>query len=256
MSIELSCAGRTDVGVERDHNEDAIHVGSGNQLFIVADGMGGHSSGDVASSLAIETIASAFSDTPLRMDWPYRGRGGKSERLNKLKTSIKLANRKIFNSSEQQGSEDRDRMGTTVVALHADHKRIYTAYVGDSRIYRFRDRQLVQVSDDHSLLNDYKQMKGLADNEVQNFPYKNVIVRALGMDRDVSVDTHYESPNNGDIYLLCSDGLNDEVSDDDIADILDTHTDLETAADMLIEAARDSGGKDNISVVLVSVETT
>jgi PPM family protein phosphatase len=141
-------------------------------------------------------------------------------------------------------------MGTTVVALFAVEDGVYIAHVGDSRVYRMRDTKLEQLTEDHSLLNDYIKMKRLTPEEIANFPHKNVIVRALGMKETVKVDTRLEQPRAGDLYLLCSDGLSGPVQDSTMLEILLSASDLKTAASRLIAKANENGGPDNISVVL------
>ena len=141
-------------------------------------------------------------------------------------------------------------MGTTIVALFVTQQGVYLAHVGDSRIYRLRDGVLEQLTEDHSLLNDYKKMKHLTDEEIANFPHKNVIVRALGMKETVKVDTRFEEPRLGDIMVLCSDGLAGPVSDEDIQAILMSSPDLKTATQRLIDRANENGGPDNVTCVL------
>jgi protein phosphatase len=141
-------------------------------------------------------------------------------------------------------------MGTTIVALFAVEDGVYIAHVGDSRIYRMRDGKLEQLTEDHSLLNDYIKMKRLTPEEIANFPHKNVIVRALGMKDTVKVDTRLEQPRGSDVYLLCSDGLSGPVSDPDLLDVLLGASDLKAAASRLVTRANENGGPDNITVVL------
>jgi protein phosphatase len=167
---------------------------------------------------------------------------------NRLITGIKLANLRIYESAQR---DPRQRgMGTTIVALFAVEDGVYLAHVGDSRVYRMRDGKLEQLTEDHSLLNDYIKMKRLTPEEIANFPHKNVIVRALGMKDTVKVDTRLEQPRAGDTYLLCSDGLSGPVTDPDMAEILIGANDLKTAASRLIAKANENGGPDNITVVL------
>jgi protein phosphatase len=167
---------------------------------------------------------------------------------NRLITGIKLANLRIYESAQR---DPRQRgMGTTIVSLFAVEDGVYIAHVGDSRVYRMREGKLEQLTEDHSLLNDYIKMKRLTPEEIANFPHKNVIVRALGMKDTVKVDTRLEQPRAGDIYLLCSDGLSGPVTDPDMADILLETKDLKTAASRLITKGNENGGPDNITVVL------
>ena len=167
---------------------------------------------------------------------------------NRLITGIKLANLRIYESAQR---DPRQRgMGTTLVTMFAVEDGVYIAHVGDSRVYRIRDGKIEQLTEDHSLLNDYIKMKRLTPEEIANFPHKNVIVRALGMKDTVKVDTRFEQPRAGDLYLLCSDGLSGPVDDPTMCDVCITTPDLKTAASTLIEKANANGGPDNITVVL------
>jgi protein phosphatase len=141
-------------------------------------------------------------------------------------------------------------MGTTIVSLFAVEDGVYVAHVGDSRVYRIRDEAIEQLTEDHSLLNDYIKMKRLTPEEIANFPHKNVIVRALGMKDTVKVDTRLEQPRVNDLYLLCSDGLSGPVTDPDLLDIVTSAPDLRTATSRLVARANENGGPDNITVVL------
>ena len=143
-----------------------------------------------------------------------------------------------------------DGMGTTIVATLFLDDKVVIGHVGDSRVYRWRDGHLTQLTEDHSLLNDYIKMKRLTPEEIANFPHKNVIVRALGMKDTVKVDTRLEQPRAGDIYLLCSDGLSGPVQDQEMLEILVGANDLKTAASRLIAKGNENGGPDNITVVL------
>ena len=141
-------------------------------------------------------------------------------------------------------------MGTTLVVMFAVEDGVYVAHVGDSRTYRVRDGHIEQLTEDHSLLNDYIKMKRLTPEEIANFPHKNVIVRALGMKDTVKVDTRFETPRANDVYLLCSDGLSGPVEDPELLSIITETADLKQAASKLIERANENGGPDNITVIL------
>ena len=212
--------------------------------------MGGHASGEVASKLAIETIKEFFemtSDDPERT-WPYKMDKAKGYEENRLITAIKLANLRIFEHAQKDAKQRG--MGTTIVTIFTVENGVYCAHVGDSRVYRIRQKKIEQVTEDHSLLNDYIKMKHLTAEEIANFPHKNVIVRALGMKETVKVDTRFETPMVGDSYLLCSDGLCGPVTDEDILAIVVGSSDIKTAARRLIEKANENGGPDNITAVL------
>ena len=145
-------------------------------------------------------------------------------------------------------------MGTTCVGLYFLDDTVIIGHVGDSRCYRLRDRELEQLTEDHSLINDYIKMKRVTPEEAENWPHKNVIVRALGMKESVQVDIITERPRVGDCYVMCSDGLSGMIRDDQIAHIVDNERDLDTAVERLIDGANEEGGIDNISVVLARVE--
>src|SRR5215813_12218792 len=206
-------------------------------LYVVADGMGGHASGEIASKMAVDTLHEFFTataDDPERT-WPYKMDRSKGYEENRLVTGIKLCNLRIYEQA-QRNAKQRG-MGTTLAALFAVEDGIYVAHVGDSRVYRIREGKLEQLTEDHSLLNDYKKMKRFTPQEIANFPHKNVIVRALGMKDTVKVDTRYDAPMARDTILLCSDGLSGPVPDDRMLDIIGSANDLPSATRRLIEAA-------------------
>jgi serine/threonine protein phosphatase PrpC len=248
--LRIEVAGETNVGMKRTHNEDNFSIIEESGLYIVADGMGGHASGEIASKMAVDAMREFFALTandPERT-WPYKMDRSKGYEENRLITGIKLANLRIFESSQR---DPRQRgMGTTIVALFAVENGVYLAHVGDSRVYRMREGKFEQLTEDHSLLNDYIKMKRLTAEEIANFPHKNVIVRALGMKDTVKVDTRLEQPRAGDVYLLCSDGLSGPVAEPEMLDALSGTDDLKTAASRLIARANENGGPDNITVVL------
>ena len=249
--IPVEYAGETNVGLKRTHNEDNFAVFEEENLYIVADGMGGHASGEVASQMAVETLRDFFRATAEDPEttWPYKMDKSRRYEENRLIVGVKLANLRIFETAQR---DPRYRgMGTTLVSLFFVDGGSYLSHVGDSRIYRIRDREMEQLTEDHSLLNDYIKMKKLSQEEIDNFPHKNVIVRALGMKDVVKVDLLHEKPKAGDIYLLCSDGLSGMCSDDELLQhVNDCNGDLTKACHSLIDAANSHGGIDNITVVL------
>ena len=252
--MNIQFAGKTDVGMKRDHNEDNLRLVPREKLFLVADGMGGHASGEVASSIAVESIGQFFADTGKdpEVTWPYKAQRENDFEENRLIAAVKLANLRIFEKAE---SEMRYRgMGTTLVSLQIAGERALVGHVGDSRVYRVRAGEIAQLTEDHSLLNDYKKMTNLTPEEEKNFPHKNIIVRALGMKETVKVDLLQDDPKVEDIYLLCSDGLSGEDEDDELlAIVLEHDSDLNAACDHLIRAACEHGGRDNVTAVLVQI---
>ena len=244
-------AGETNVGMKRNHNEDNFAVLDEDHLYIVADGMGGHASGEVASKMAIDTLREFFKATSADPEatWPYKMDKSRGYEENRLITGIKLANLRIYEAAQRDPK--LRGMGTTIVSILVVDDGVLVGHVGDSRVYRLRDAKLEQLTEDHSLLNDYIKMKRLTDEEIANFPHKNVIVRALGMKDSVKVDTMLDGPKPGDVYILCSDGLSGPVSDEELREISTASiNDLKGACAKLIERANANGGPDNITVVM------
>ena len=249
--MKLRYAGMTHVGMKRAHNEDNLALIPEESLYIVADGMGGHASGEVASQMAVETIMNFFRMTTRDEDvtWPYKEEPGLRYDENRLITAIKFGNQRIYEAALREGRFKG--MGTTIVAAFFTKGGAYLGHVGDSRAYRIRKGTIEQLTSDHSLLNDYIRANRLTKDEIQNFPHKNVIVRALGMKDDVEVDIARVEPEVGDIFLLCSDGLSSMVDDEHILRIVSRESELERASKSLVDAANDAGGSDNVTVALV-----
>jgi len=269
-------AGLTDLGRKRTGNEDNCFPKKFEQfdrefpLVCVADGMGGHSSGEVASEIAVEELVEFFRMTAKDQDatWPYKMDRARNYEENRLATGIKLANMRIH---ERSSADPKLRgMGTTVVSVYFSGTTAYVGHVGDSRVYQFSRGELKQVTEDHSLLNDYLKSKKLTPEEIEAFPHKNVIVRALGMKDTVQVDVVRVEPQDGDIFLLCSDGLSGMVPDPLIRSTLaalsppsspnaneeERWARLEGACKQLIDLANANGGLDNVTCVLAQVFST
>ena len=206
-AMKVRFSGETHIGMKRQHNEDSLFLPDDERLCIVADGMGGHASGEVASKMAVETVAEHFRNTreDAEITWPYRLDPGDRYEGTRLINGIQLANLKIYERA--QNDEGCRGMGTTIVAALFCDDRVVVGHVGDSRVYRLRDGKLTQLTEDHSLLNDYIKMKRMSEEEIGKFAHKNVIVRALGMKESVQVDTMADAFKIGDTYLMCSDGL-------------------------------------------------
>lgn len=255
MGFRAIAAGMSDVGLQREHNEDSFIVLKEYDLFVVADGMGGHRAGDVASKLATDTISEFFRSTAAEdVTWPFHFDQNLSEEENRLLTGIRVANKQIFDRSTR--SRECHGMGTTVVgAMYSPRRnRMYIGHVGDSRCYRVRRGGIQQLTRDHSLINDYLQaMPDLSEEQKNELP-KNVITRALGMQDQVVVDLQHDEPLEGDVYVLCSDGLSGMISDDEIQHILTEHSDLREACKKLIVQANEHGGEDNITAVIIRIE--
>jgi len=255
--MNFTAAGLSDVGLQREHNEDSYCILSEHRLFVVADGMGGHRAGDVASHMATTEMTAFFDATSVDgegVDWPSEENSRLTPEQSRLVSSVKLANQRIFQASV--GNRSVQGMGTTVVgALYTrEDGKIHIAHVGDSRAYRVRAGDITQVTRDHSLLNDYLLvMPNLTDAQRERLP-SNVITRALGMQDSVAVDLHFEDVEPGDVYVLCSDGLNGMVNDDRILDIVhNAGADVEMAARALVAQANQNGGEDNTTVVVIRI---
>lgn len=243
-------AGRTDAGRMRANNEDAFAIAPAFGLAVLSDGMGGHLAGEVASGMAVDLIRHHVFDCLLRApkgkQHPETGRYQETECLAQ---ALDIANHAIFELSH--GRPEYEGMGATVVVAVFFDDKLGVAHVGDSRVYRLRHGQLQQLTVDHSVVQEMLD-RGLISAEDARLSYnKNIITRALGTQREVAPDVREEPVEAGDVYLLCSDGLTDVLSDADIAAIIAAHDDLQTAVDRLVDAANERGGPDNITVVLV-----
>jgi PPM family protein phosphatase len=229
-------AGLTDVGRQREANEDNLVLAT--PVFAVADGMGGARAGEVASQIAAE----AFRDRRDPSQPPER----------QLEQIAQEANRRIYELALRDQS--RRGMGTTLTATLLDGDCVSVGHVGDSRAYRLRDGELKQLTQDHSLVAELERSGQLTPEAAEHHPQRSIITRALGPEREVEVDTHTHPARDGDVYLLCSDGLTGMISDDELATLVRAAPSLESAAEALVRAANQSGGKDNITVVLFRLE--
>jgi PPM family protein phosphatase len=254
--MKIRYVAKTDVGMKRNHNEDYFGLLEEEQLFIVADGMGGHSSGEVASKMATESLIEFFkySRTDEDATWPFKMDPNISYAENRIITGIKLSNFKIFQS--QATNSKHKGMGTTIVTFQVLGDMLLVGHVGDSRAYRCRNKKFEQVTLDHSLLEEYKAAKkDITEEELRNFPHKNVITRALGMREKVKVDAKLIKIEPGDLYLLCSDGLSGMIEDPDMEKIINEEPDnLELLISNLINTANKNGGTDNITSVILKFE--
>ncbi len=217
--------------------------------------MGGHQAGDVASKMAVDTIAAFFEATQQEdATWPFPADPHLTMAENRLCSSIKMANKQIFDLA--CSNRALQGMGTTIVGItfNLQDQIAYVAHVGDSRAYRLRDGELSQMTRDHSLVNDYLNMMPDMPAEAMEVVPKNVITRALGMQDSVVVDLGREKVQAGDRYLLCTDGLSSQVSDEQLLEYLsDTSIKPDACVDRLIQAANDAGGDDNVTALIVDL---
>lgn len=240
--VNLEYAQLSDKGVVRNFNEDSVLCDREHGIFILADGMGGYKAGDVASSMATAIIHDVLLKTG--------DAGTDADYEADLSKAVNLANRSIFRTASM--NRDYEKMGSTVVTLQLHDHVASIAHVGDSRLYRWRDGQLQQLTRDHSLLQEQITLGLISAEEARLSHNRNLVTRALGAEESVAVETQRVPVEEGDVFLLCSDGLNDLVNDEDIQLALSSlHMHLPLAAKILIQMANDNGGHDNVSVILV-----
>jgi protein phosphatase len=249
--VRIRYAAKTDVGMKRGHNEDYFALIEDEQVFMVADGMGGHACGEVASQMSAQIMGEFYKySRDADATWPYRYDHSLSYVENRLVAAVRLANLRIFQKS--QSEPNLRGMGTTIVGSLINGDQFVVAHVGDSRAYLLRNGSISQITRDHSLLEDYKDARpDMTEEEAAAFPHKNVITRALGMRDTVVVDVNRVAISDGDRFLLCSDGLSGMLTDPEMHDILASHEDLEAGVDALIGAANTAGGTDNITAMVI-----
>jgi PPM family protein phosphatase len=240
--MKLNFSYRTDIGCVRDKNEDSVLVEPEQGLFVVADGMGGHRAGEVASEMACQIIKKSLQENI----------GSKTSAEQLLKSAVAEANQAIHAKSSSE--PEHEGMGTTIDVLWFDQEeQAHWAHVGDSRIYRQRDGHLKQLTEDHSLLNHYLKTGVLTPEEAHQNPIRHVILQALGTAEAVDIQTGAVDVETGDLFLLCSDGLTDVLRDPEIVEIIARGKDLEQVAEQAIEAVKEKGGPDNISAIWIEV---
>jgi protein phosphatase len=237
--MNLRAAALTDVGLRRRVNEDRCALAADLGLYLVADGMGGHTAGQLASELAAEAAVATLRTL---ID-------ASASLTEKLRYSVSAANREILSTA--QAKPELAGMGTTLVALLAGPDRIALAHVGDSRAYLIRGGRIRQLTDDHSLVAELVRRQEISEHAARGHPHRHVLTRALGVRRSVEADLAELTPAVDDTFVLCSDGLTSHVQDDEIAASVMSAEDLEGACDRLVDMANARGGEDNITVVLV-----
>ena len=244
---DLQITGVTDPGRVREQNEDNIAMAPEAGLGVVADGMGGHRAGEVASRLAVDTIRQHIVQVLADADV------GDNIEVQAVREAILLANREIYEHAH--ANPDYAGMGSTVVVALFYGDKLCVGHVGDSRLYRFRDTILEQVTEDHSVVQELISRGLVTAEEARHTVGKNLVTRALGIDPVVEADISEHDVYDDDLYLLCSDGVNDVLADGDIELMLTEHgRNLETTARQMVNTANERGGPDNISVILVRVQ--
>ncbi|GAB1541286.1 Stp1/IreP family PP2C-type Ser/Thr phosphatase [Scytonema sp. NUACC21] len=241
--MKINSTGKSDPGLIRSNNQDAYYIDPEGRFFIVADGMGGHAGGEQASRIATQEIQSY-----LTLNWSS---SKSSEQL--LEEALLKANEGILR--DQQNHPERGDMGTTVVTIMFRNSELpWCAHVGDSRLYRFRESQLEQITEDHTWVARALKMGDITAEEARVHPFRHVLSRCLGREDLHQVDIKQVDIKAGDRFLLCSDGLTEELADQVIASYLQENSLPDKAAYSLIESAKEHGGHDNITVVIVTVD--
>jgi PPM family protein phosphatase len=251
--LQISSGGATHVGMVRTNNEDCYRILSALNLFVLADGMGGEAHGEVASSLAVETVVKHCLEAEQKDSAQASGeaKAGLSAKSRRILSAIDLANQRVFQSAEQH--PEQQGMGATLTAAWIDGAQLSVGHVGDSRLYLLRTGQLQQLTSDHSLVAEQVRRGILTASEAEQSNLQSVLLRALGTQPEVEVDVEQVALFPGDVLLLCSDGLTRMVTEPEIAGTLQAEPDPQRAADKLVELANDSGGVDNVTVIVVSM---
>ena len=254
--MQLSWAVRTDPGLRRTSNEDSFCTRPDLGLFIVADGMGGHAAGEVASRVAVDTIETFITETAgadKNRTWPFPFEPAVSLEGNRLKAAFRLANRQIANAMAD--SADLRGMATTASAVLAGAHSACIAHVGDSRVYALLEGTLRQITDDHSWVEEQVRAGTMTSSAARQHPWRNVVTRALSGGSDPEIDTVELTPHLGERLLLCSDGLSGVVAHEVIEQILsDPALTLEQICDRLVTVANEGGGPDNVTVLVIQID--
>jgi serine/threonine protein phosphatase PrpC len=253
--IRVSSAVASHPGLRREENEDSYCVRPDLGLYIVADGMGGHAAGEVASRLAIDAIEAFIADTKatdVQRTWPFPYDPTLSLDGNRLKAALRLANRRIGHAVDRDAS--LKGMATTAASLLVGPEGITVAHVGDSRVYRSRHGAIEQVTDDHSWVSEQVKAGSLSEADAKVHPWRNVVTRALAGGEDPEVDVARVQADQGDVLMICSDGLSGVVSNDACQSIISSSPSLDDACRRLIDAANEAGGPDNITVALLKID--
>ncbi len=250
--MKIHSAGLTDVGKKRDNNEDTFYTDDQVGLYIVADGMGGHRAGEVASNTVVSSVKDymeAFHTSPVAKETKE---GNMSPAATAVCHSIELANRVVYQLSQDQGSYKG--MGSTAAVVYVYGDTLITANVGDSRIYLIRTDGIEQLTQDHTLLAEHMRKNPNWDPNTASIPMKHILVRAVGIHETVETDVYELQPLPGDVILMCSDGLTDMLSDEEIHEAVLQGGALEEICDRLVYMANERGGLDNITTVLLLLQ--
>jgi protein phosphatase len=253
--VRITCQALSDVGRKRKGNEDALFLNEQQRLYVVADGMGGHAAGEVASRVAVDAIAEFVELTGGNQEitWPFGLDDSISYEGNRLKTAVRHANSRVLEATRE--SAEYEGMATTVAAVLVDGDVANLAHVGDSRIYVWSEGEIQLLTRDHSWVNEQIENGAISPEQARSHPLRNVVTRALGGRPDLVVDIQSRRMATGDMLLLCSDGLTTMVPDDEIGRVLgESKGDVSDAVKSLVGLANERGGEDNITVVLLKFE--
>jgi PPM family protein phosphatase len=249
--IEFRASGLTDVGRARKHNEDCYEIDRDSRLFVVADGMGGHSHGEVASRIAVDAIRE-FVQRGSADGHAVESIPQLRDHSNRLRNAVRVAHDEVLRAIHEDAA--LHGMGTTVVGLLVEDETAALAHVGDSRAYRIRNGELELLTQDHTWVHEQVRAGYLSEEQARHHPLKNVVTRALGSEKEVLVDLQEIEVSPGDVYLICSDGLTTMLDDNDIHRIVSQGRSLDDTCRELIAEANSRGGLDNVTVILVAVE--
>ena len=247
--LKVEAIGISDVGMKREKNEDAYLLRDDLGLYLVADGMGGHAGGEFASQIAVKTIEETIKNYPkYREEVTITGTPGEPEPFQMLNCAIQRACKKIHEKSLED--PDLRGMGTTIVATLVNDENLWLAHVGDSRAYLIRDRNIQQLTEDHSLVHEQVKAGLLSAEEAKTHKLKNIITRSVGFQEEVEADLFNMTIKPGDLFLICSDGLTSLVEDEEIKEVLLSH-DPKVAIRKLVQMSNERGGDDNITILIL-----
>lgn len=252
MPLKIYSWGCSDVGMKRDHNEDSYLIAPDLNLFVVADGMGGHAGGEMASGISVRTVERHVRDNGEIVD-PVKDHEGPVERspvAKLLSDSVRAACNAVYSKSQEV--RELQGMGTTTTGMVFHQNFGFVAHVGDSRAYLVRDGRILQLSEDHSLVNEQLKAGLITEAQARQSRFKNIITRSVGFDYDVEVDMVAVETKPGDAFMMCSDGLTGLVTDPEINDVMNENF-LHRAPEILIDLANSRGGDDNITVVVAYI---
>lgn len=250
--MEINAAGKTDIGLVRKQNEDDFYIDKSSGLFIVADGMGGHAAGRVASKMATNFIKRYYKKKGEKsLAQSGEQEGDYSETTNHLAAAIRTANTAIYEAAQKMPG--LKGMGTTVAAVQVDGARLSIAHIGDSRVYIVRAGNIEQLTDDHSVVYEQVKRELITKEEAAKSEIKNILTRALGIGTNAEIDLAEMNLAANDILLLCSDGLSNMVDDETMLTVVTTTDDPALACEQLISMANANGGRDNITVIIAYI---